>query len=68
MKRIPIKAAREISQKYDYDQVIIIARKVGDKGGEHVTTYGKNKVHCKIAAGIGNYVKYEIMKWLNNAR
>ena len=58
---IPIKAAKEIADKYDYDQVVIIARKVGRN--EHVTTYGKTRVHCEIAAKIGGFLKYEIMKW-----
>ena len=66
MKKIPIKAAKDISQKYDYDQVIIIARKVGIKGGEHVTTYGKDRIHCVIASKTGNFVKYKIMKWREN--
>ena len=30
MKRIPISAAAHIAETYGYDQVIIIARKVGD--------------------------------------
>lgn len=53
MKRIPIKAAEEIAKKYGYDQVIIIARKVGkdpEPNGEHITTYGINKAHCDAAA------------------
>jgi len=61
MKRIPIKAAREIAKLYDYDQVVIVARKVGE--GEHVTTYGRNKIHCGIAARIGDFLKYKIMGW-----
>lgn len=61
MKNIPIAAGKRIADMYDYDQVIIIARKVGE--GEHVTTYGKTKDHCGVAAAIGNYLKYEIMKW-----
>lgn len=65
-KRIPISAAKHIAKTYGYDQVIIIARKIDtpDKlGGEHVTTYGINKQHCKVSADIGNYIKYKIMKW-----
>jgi hypothetical protein len=58
---IPISAARRIAEMYDYDQVVIIARKVGRN--EHVTTYGKTKQHCEIAARIGSFLKYEIMKW-----
>ena len=58
---IPISAARLIAESYDYDQVVIIARKVGDR--EHVTTYGKSKEHCEIAAKIGDFIKFKIMKW-----
>lgn len=71
MKPIPISAAKHIAEKYGYDQVIVIARKVGDHGGEHVTTYGKDKANCSVAARIGNYLKYEIMNWVRppqNAR
>lgn len=63
-KRIPISTAENIATRYGYDQVIIIARKVGEEGGEHVTTYGKNKEHCRVAALIGDHLKYEVMGWV----
>ena len=63
MKPIPINAAKIIAEKYGYDQVVIIARKCGDGGREHCTTYGVNKEHCSIAARIGDFFKYELMKW-----
>lgn len=66
MKRIPIKAAKEIADKYGYDQVVVYARKVGqdpDPHGEHMTTYGATKDHCRVAAMIGDYLKYDVMKW-----
>lgn len=66
MKRIPIAAARNIAEQYGYDQVIIIARKVGEDPaprGEHVTTYGRDKAHCGAAAHIGNFLKYKVMGW-----
>ena len=53
MKPIPVSAAKRVASEFDYDQVIIIARKVGKLGGEHVTTYGANKEHCKVAADCG---------------
>ena len=62
MKRIPIAAAEEISKKYGYDQVIIVARAVG--AGEHVTTYGKDTINCAVAARVGNFLKYKIMGWV----
>lgn len=60
---IPVKAGEEIAKKYGYDQVVIIARKVGDEGVEHCTTYGVDKTHCKVAEDIGNYLQYEVMGW-----
>lgn len=63
MKNIPISAAKRIADEYGYDQVIIYARKVGNDGIEHMTTYGKTKDHCSVAARIGDYLKYKIMGW-----
>ena len=61
MKPIPISAAKQIAQKYGYDQVIIVARAMGE--GEHVTTYGRDKANCAIAAWIGDFLKHKIMGW-----
>lgn len=61
MKPIPISAAKQIAEKYGYDQVIVIARAVGQ--GEHCTTYGKNKAHCGVAAQIGQFITSKIMGW-----
>jgi hypothetical protein len=75
VKRIPIKAAQRIAEEYGYDQVMIYARKVdrpsgvGEtakteiKGGEHMTTYGVNKIHCDVMARIGKYLQTKIMGW-----
>lgn len=68
MKPIPIYKAKEIAKLYGYDQVIIYARKVDypeEKGGEHMTTYGVSKVHCAVAAKIGNFLKHKVMRWEN---
>jgi hypothetical protein len=65
-KLIPISVAEAISKKYGFDQVVIIARKVDagpEKIAEHVTTYGKDKVNCTVAAQIGDFLKYKIMSW-----
>ena len=67
MKPIPISAAKRIADAYGYDQVIIIARKVGespDPHGEHCTTYGRNAEHCEAAARIGDFLKYKVMGWV----
>ena len=64
VKSIPIAVAKRIAKDYGYDQVVIVARKTGSEGREHVTTYGKNKAHCQVAAQIGNFLKFEIMGWV----
>jgi hypothetical protein len=66
MKPIPVAAAKRIAEQYGYDQVVVIARKVGDGGqehGEHVTTYGVDQANRDVAARIGNFLKYKIMGW-----
>ena len=70
MKRIPINSARAIAEKYGYDQVIIIARKVGadpEPYGEHCTTYGRDKAHCAAAARIGEFLRFKVMGWPKTA-
>ena len=60
LKPIPISAGKRIADTYGYDQVVIFARRVGadpDPNGEHVTTYGINKVHCRVAAMMGTRLK-----------
>lgn len=63
-KRIPIAAAQHIAEQYGYDQVIVYARKVGDPGGEHMTTYGVTKSHCAAASRIANFLQTKIMGWV----
>lgn len=63
MKRISIAAAERVAKQYGYDQVVIIARKVGDGGGEHVTTYGIDAANCDVAGRIGTFLKSKIMGW-----
>jgi hypothetical protein len=58
---IPIDAGKHIAEAYGYDQVVIVARKVGDR--EHVTTYGVDKAHCDVAARMGNFFKHKLMGW-----
>lgn len=55
-KPIPISAAREITKKYDKQQVIVVAWDAVH-GREHVTTYGTTRVACEQAAMGGNKVK-----------
>lgn len=66
MKPIPVSAARAIAEQYGYDQVVVYARRVGEHPephGEHMTTYGIDREHCKVAAMMGDHLKYEVMGW-----
>ena len=70
LKPIPVSAAKKIAQLYGYDQVIVIARRVGeapDPCGEHVTTYGRDAQHCSVAARVGDFLKHQVMKWPRDA-
>jgi hypothetical protein len=67
VRKIPITAARDVAERWGYDQIVIVARKVGENGGEHVTTYGVNKANCEVAARIGDFFKYRLMGWLRDA-
>lgn len=62
MKPIPIGAAEHIGKAYGYEQVVIYARRTGDEGGEHMTTWGRNPEHCSIAARMGRTLK-QFMGW-----
>lgn len=62
MKPIPINMAQEVAQRFGYDQVVIYARRVGEDGGEHLTTYGTTKQHCRVAGQMGDTLK-RLMGW-----
>lgn len=55
-KRIPISAAKRISQDYNFQEVVIFAYDP-ETGNQHVTTYGKTKEQCIDAARAGNFLK-----------
>lgn len=64
VKPIPISAAKRIADDYGYHQVVIMARVTGEVEGsdEHITTYGINVQHCRVAAIMGDKLK-EIAQW-----
>ena len=56
LEEIPISAAKEVAEKYGYDQVVILARRCHDTPDPHgswATTYGKNVDHSRSAARWG---------------
>lgn len=60
---IPIRDVEIIAKNYGYDQVCIIARKTGNGGCEHMTTYGITKEHCNIVAKWGKFLQEKVMGW-----
>lgn len=63
---VPISAAKMIADAYGYDQVVVIARRVGEAPeahGEHCTTYGRTPEHCAVAARMGDVLKHRVMGW-----
>lgn len=58
---IPVSAGQRIAEEFGYDQVVIVARKVGVT--EHVTTYGAGKEHSEVAKRIGRFFAYKLMGW-----
>lgn len=72
MKPIPISEAKALAEKYGYDQVMIYAREVSTSppgappdGGEHMTTYGKTRAHCRAIGQIAKFLQTKIMGWSN---
>jgi hypothetical protein len=63
-KPIPVTTARDIAEEYGYDQIVIIARKVGNGGGEVCTTFGRDVENRNVAARIGDFLKFKIMGWV----
>jgi hypothetical protein len=63
VKPIPVSAATGIARQFKADQVIIIARSLGDDDGECCTTYGSTDEHKQIAAAIGAYLTDRVMQW-----
>lgn len=58
MKSIPIRRAKELAEKYDYDMVIITAINCDNSG--MITTYGKTKLLCKISGKMGDNIGKQI--------
>jgi len=54
MKRLPIKAARDVAKAYSLSQVILAA---WDGERTHIVTYGKTTEDCAQAAMGGNKIK-----------
>lgn len=64
-KKIPIKAAKDISTQYDFSEVVIFGYDP-KSGVQHVTTYGKSLEQCSDAAKAGNFLK-KALGWPESA-
>lgn len=61
-KNIPVKAAKEIVDKYALDQVIFVAYSK-ERNKTFVTTYGKTEIDCDQACQGGNWLKKNMLIW-----
>lgn len=60
--RIPIKRAEKLAKAHGYHQVIIYARHVGEPGQEWVTTFGVDEANSDAAARIGDCLRRQVVK------
>jgi hypothetical protein len=58
---IPISDAADIGARRGYDQVIVIARKIGQRGGEFVTAWGVDLENLTAANIAANFLKFRVM-------
>lgn len=63
MTEIPISAAKQIADLYGFDQIVVVGRRVGEQGYEHVTSYGVTPAHCTVAARMASFFKHKLMGW-----
>ena len=60
MTGLALNTARDIAEAYGYDQVIIIARKAGEDGGQHINTFGSVKSRHMVMAMTGEFAKFRL--------
>lgn len=53
MEKIPIEEAKNISEKYQYAQVVILALSNNNRQDGWVTTFNKNKKRCRELGPLG---------------
>ncbi|MCW7071882.1 MAG: hypothetical protein OCU12_06125 [Methanophagales archaeon] len=54
--KIPIKALKDLAQKYELSHVIVLAHDCNGKT-DHIATYGRTLEQCSQAADFGNTLK-----------
>ena len=52
--------------KYGFDQVIVLARKVGEGGYENLGTHGVDMEHSTAAEAIGEHLRKDVMGWVEH--
>ena len=63
---LPIIALAEMEAlctKYGFNQVIVLARKVGEHGYENLGTHGTDMEHSNAAAAIGEHLRKDVLGW-----
>ena len=62
MKRLPIKAAKDIGKKYGYTRIVVLAIDDNEDVAS-VVTWGRNLIECESAALYGNEIKKKLLNW-----
>jgi len=65
MKRIPIKAAKDVAKKYGMSRVVLVFFESDENqqlGPQHVVTWGRTYRDCVEAARLGNRFK-RVLGW-----
>lgn len=59
--RLPIKALKDLANKYGYSHVVVYAYDSKNQM-QHIATYGRNIYECDQAAQFGNFMK-DTLHW-----
>ena len=69
MKRVPIKIAKEIAEKYGYNQVIIMAQnQLPNEFKGWITTYNKEKRKCSFLGKVAKILAYNFRTYYGNKK
>ena len=63
---IQLSEMEELCTKYGFDQVIVLARKVGEGGYENLGTHGVDMEHSAAAEAIGVHLRIKVMGWVEH--
>ena len=63
---ISLEDMEALLERYGFDQIIVLARKLGEDGYENLGTHGTDMEHSNAAAAIGEHLRKEVMGWVES--